>query len=57
VLGIPGGGQFAQHFAVGAKRAGAALVLGQHGDWSLMVPAGSAVLARMVTPARYLDRG
>jgi poly(3-hydroxyalkanoate) depolymerase len=57
VLGISWGGGVAQHFALTQRARCRRLVLVSTGTGSLMVPANPAVLARMVTPRRYLDRG
>jgi poly(3-hydroxyalkanoate) depolymerase len=57
VLGISWGGGVAQHFAVSQRSRCRRLVLVSTGTGSLMVPASPLVLARMVTPRRYLDRG
>ncbi|MGI8451872.1 MAG: poly(3-hydroxyalkanoate) depolymerase [Streptosporangiaceae bacterium] len=56
VLGISWGGTVAQHFAVFQRGRCRRLVLASTATGSLMVPARPAVLARMVTPRRYLDR-
>ena len=56
VLGISWGGGVAQHFAVLQRHRCRRLVLVATATGSLMVPARPAVLARMVTPRRYLDR-
>jgi len=57
VLGISWGGGVAQHFALFHRHRCRRLVLVATGTGSLMVPARPSVLARMVTPRRYLDRG
>jgi poly(3-hydroxyalkanoate) depolymerase len=57
VLGISWGGGVAQHFAAFHRSSCRRLVLVSTGTGALMVPAKPAVLARMVTPRRYLDRG
>ena len=57
VLGISWGGGVAQHFALFQRRRCRRLVLVSTATGSLMVPARPGVLARMVTPRRYLDRG
>jgi poly(3-hydroxyalkanoate) depolymerase len=57
VLGISWGGGVAQHFALTQRARCRRLVLVSTGTGALMVPAKPAVLARMVTPRRYLDRG
>lgn len=56
VLGISWGGTVAQHFAVLQRARCRRLVLVSTATGSVMVPARPAVLARMVTPRRYLDR-
>ena len=56
VLGISWGGGVAQHFALFHRHRCRRLVLVATGTGSLMVPARPWVLARMVTPRRYLDR-
>jgi poly(3-hydroxyalkanoate) depolymerase len=56
VLGISWGGGVAQHFALRQRHRCRRLVLVATGTGSLMVPARPSVLARMVTPRRYLDR-
>ena len=56
VLGISWGGGVAQHFALLQRHRCRRLVLVATATGSLMVPARPAVLARMVTPRRYLDR-
>jgi poly(3-hydroxyalkanoate) depolymerase len=56
VLGISWGGGVAQHFATFQRHRCRRLVLVATATGSLMVPARPAVLARMVTPRRYLDR-
>jgi poly(3-hydroxyalkanoate) depolymerase len=57
VLGISWGGGVAQHFAFAQRSRCRRLVLVSTGTGALMVPARPAVLAKMVTPRRYLDRG
>ncbi len=57
VLGISWGGGVAQHFALLHRHRCRRLVLVATATGSLMVPARPAVLARLVTPRRYLDRG
>jgi poly(3-hydroxyalkanoate) depolymerase len=57
VLGISWGGGVAQHFAAFQRRRCRRLVLVSTATGALMVPAKPAVLAKMVTPRRYLDRG
>jgi poly(3-hydroxyalkanoate) depolymerase len=56
VLGISWGGGVAQHFAFARRSRCRRLVLVSTGTGALMVPAKPAVLARMITPRRYLDR-
>ena len=55
VLGISWGGAVAQHFAVFQRARCRRVVLVSTATGALMVPARPAVLARMVTPRRYLD--
>jgi poly(3-hydroxyalkanoate) depolymerase len=55
VLGISWGGGVAQHFAAFQRARCRRLVLVSTATGALMVPARPAVLARMVTPRRYLD--
>jgi poly(3-hydroxyalkanoate) depolymerase len=57
VLGISWGGGVAQHFAVLQRHRCRRLVLVATATGSLMVPARPSVLAKMVTPRRYLDPG
>jgi poly(3-hydroxyalkanoate) depolymerase len=57
VLGISWGGGAAQHFALTQRSRCRRLVLVSTGTGALMVPAKPAVLVRMITPRRYLDRG
>lgn len=57
VLGISWGGGVAQHFAAFQRQRCRRLILVSTATGSLMVPARPAVLARMITPRRYLDRG
>jgi poly(3-hydroxyalkanoate) depolymerase len=57
VLGISWGGGVAQHFATFQRHRCRRLVLVATATGSLMVPARPSVLARMLTPRRYLDRG
>jgi poly(3-hydroxyalkanoate) depolymerase len=57
VLGISWGGGVAQHFAAFQRRHCRRLVLVSTATGALMVPARPAVLARMITPRRYLDQG
>jgi poly(3-hydroxyalkanoate) depolymerase len=56
VLGISWGGGVAQHFAAFQRSRCRRLVLVSTATGALMIPASPAVLARMVTPRRYLDR-
>ena len=56
VLGISWGGGLAQHFAAFQRGRCRRLVLVSTATGALMVPARPAVLARMITPRRYLDR-
>ncbi len=57
LLGISWGGGVAQHFAVFQRRRCRRLVLVSTATGALMIPARPAVLARMITPRRYLDPG
>ncbi len=57
VLGISWGGSVAQHFAAFQRARCRRLVLVSTATGSLMVPARPSVLAHLVTPRRYLDRG
>jgi poly(3-hydroxyalkanoate) depolymerase len=57
VLGISWGGGVAQHFAAFQRTRCRRLVLAATATGALMVPARPAVLAHLVTPRRYLDRG
>jgi poly(3-hydroxyalkanoate) depolymerase len=57
VLGISWGGGVAQHLAAFQRDHCRRLVLVSTATGSLMVPAKPTVLARLVTPRRYLDRG
>jgi poly(3-hydroxyalkanoate) depolymerase len=57
VLGISWGGAVAQHFACFQRHRCRKLVLVSTATGMIMVPARPAVLARMATPRRYLDRG
>jgi poly(3-hydroxyalkanoate) depolymerase len=56
VLGISWGGGVAQHFAAFQRARCRRLVLVSTATGSLMVPASPAVLIKMLTPRRYLDR-
>ena len=55
VLGISWGGGVAQHFAAFQRARCRRLVLVSTSTGSIMVPARPAMLAKMVTPRRYLD--
>ena len=57
VLGISWGGGVAQHFATVRRSRCRRLVLVSTATGALMVPAKPSVLAKMVTPRRYADRG
>ena len=57
VLGISWGGAVAQHFAAFQRARCRKLVLAATATGSLMMPARPSVLAHMVTPQRYLNRG
>jgi poly(3-hydroxyalkanoate) depolymerase len=57
VLGISWGGGLAQQFAFTRRSRCAKVVLVATGSGSLMVPADPRVLAKMVTPRRYVDSG
>jgi poly(3-hydroxyalkanoate) depolymerase len=57
VLGISWGGGVAQHFAAFQRSRCRRLVLVSTATGALMVPAKPRVLAKMVTPRRYIDRG
>jgi poly(3-hydroxyalkanoate) depolymerase len=57
VLGISWGGGVAQHFAAFQRARCRRLVLVATATGALMVPPRPSVLAHMVTPRRYLDRG
>jgi poly(3-hydroxyalkanoate) depolymerase len=57
VLGISWGGGVAQHFAAFQRARCRRLVLVSTATGSLMVPGRPSVLAHMVTPRRYRDRG
>ena len=56
VLGISWGGGVAQHLAVVQPSRCRRLVLVSTATGALMVPASPAILARMITSRRYLDR-
>jgi poly(3-hydroxyalkanoate) depolymerase len=55
VLGFSWGGALAQQFAFQNPRRCRRLILVSTGTGALMVPGGPAVLAKMVTPRRFLD--
>ncbi|MDT5082952.1 MAG: hypothetical protein QOJ80_7589 [Mycobacterium sp.] len=55
VLGLSWGGALAQQFAFQNPRRCRRLILVSTGTGALMVPAGPAVLAKMLTPRRFLD--
>jgi poly(3-hydroxyalkanoate) depolymerase len=57
VLGISWGGGVAQHFAAVQPTRCRRLVLVSTATGALMVPARPSVLASMITPRRYTDRG
>lgn len=57
VLGISWGGGVAQHFAAVQRARCRRLVLVSTATGALMVPARPSVLATMITPRRYTDRG
>ncbi|HXW47634.1 MAG TPA: poly(3-hydroxyalkanoate) depolymerase [Streptosporangiaceae bacterium] len=57
VLGISWGGAAAQHFAAVQRSRCRRLVLVSTATGMIMVPAKPTVLAHMVTPRRYTDRG
>jgi len=57
VLGISWGGAVAQHFAAFQRAHCRKLVLVSTATGVIMVPAAPSVLARMITPRRYTDRG
>jgi poly(3-hydroxyalkanoate) depolymerase len=57
VLGISWGGAVAQHFAAFQRARCRRLVLVATATGAVMVPARPSVLAHMITPRRYLDRG
>ena len=56
VLGISWGGGVAQHFAAFQAARCRRLVLVATATGTMMLPARPSVLARLVTPRRYLDR-
>ncbi len=55
ILGLSWGGALAQQFAFQNPRRCRRLILVSTGTGAIMVPGGPAVLARMVTPRRFLD--
>jgi poly(3-hydroxyalkanoate) depolymerase len=55
VLGFSWGGALAQQFAFQNPRRCRRLILVSTGTGALMVPGGPAVLAKMLTPRRFLD--
>src|SRR4029077_8696236 len=55
VLGLSWGGALAQQFAFQNPRRCRRLILVSTGTGALMVPGGPAVLAKMLTPRRFLD--
>ena len=55
VLGLSWGGALAQQFAFQNPRRCRRLILVSTGTGALMIPGGPAVLAKMVTPRRFLD--
>ena len=57
VLGVSWGGGLAQQFAFSHRRRCRRLVLAATSPGTLMVPGHPKVLARLVTPRRYLDPG
>jgi poly(3-hydroxyalkanoate) depolymerase len=57
VLGISWGGAVAQHFAAFQRARVRRLVLAATATGAVMVPARPSVLAHMITPRRYLNRG
>jgi poly(3-hydroxyalkanoate) depolymerase len=57
VLGISWGGAVAQHFAAFQRARCRRLVLVATATGAVMVPARPSVLAHMITPRRYLNRG
>jgi poly(3-hydroxyalkanoate) depolymerase len=56
VLGVSWGGAIAQHFAFSQRARCRRLVLAATAPGAIMVPASPKVLARMVSPRRYVDR-
>jgi poly(3-hydroxyalkanoate) depolymerase len=57
VLGVSWGGAMAQQFAIQFPSRCGRLVLAATSAGALMVPAHPSVLAKMVTPRRFLDEG
>jgi poly(3-hydroxyalkanoate) depolymerase len=55
VLGLSWGGALAQQFALQNPRRCRRLILVSTGTGAIMVPGGPAILARMLTPRRFLD--
>ena len=55
VLGVSWGGALAQQFAFQNPRRCRRLILVSTGTGAIMVPARPAILAKMVTPRRFLD--
>ncbi|MDT5363201.1 MAG: hypothetical protein QOC69_4963 [Mycobacterium sp.] len=55
VLGLSWGGALAQQFAFQNPRHCRRLILVSTGTGAIMVPGGPAILAKMVTPRRFLD--
>jgi poly(3-hydroxyalkanoate) depolymerase len=55
VLGLSWGGALAQQFAFQHPRRCRRLILVSTGTGAIMVPGGPSVLARMLTPRRFLD--
>jgi poly(3-hydroxyalkanoate) depolymerase len=55
VLGLSWGGALAQQFAFQNPRRCRRLILVSTGTGAIMVPGGPAILAKMVTPRRFLD--
>ncbi|HEY6576042.1 MAG TPA: alpha/beta fold hydrolase [Mycobacterium sp.] len=55
VLGLSWGGGLAQQFAFQNPRRCRRLILVSTGTGAIMVPGGPAILARMLTPRRFLD--
>ncbi|MDT5247905.1 MAG: hypothetical protein QOJ28_539, partial [Mycobacterium sp.] len=55
VLGLSWGGALAQQFAFQNPRRCRRLILVSTGTGAIMVPGGPSILAKMVTPRRFLD--